>query len=80
MNHLIDVGEQYPGTSVMLTRFCYTQQHRNKQMQLTGEAEAMEQQSKETSNNKDFVYFLISLCLFVIMALLTTDTSIYTRR
>jgi hypothetical protein len=40
----------------------------------------MEQQSKDASNNKDFVYFLISLCLFVIMALLTTDTSIYTRR
>ena len=40
----------------------------------------MEQHSKDASNNKDFVYFLISLCLFVIMALLTTDTSIYTRR
>jgi Na+/melibiose symporter-like transporter len=64
----------------MVALFCYTQQHRNQQVQLSEEAEPMEQQSKETTNNRDFVYFLISLCLFVIMALLTTDTSIYTRR
>ncbi|MCE7987735.1 MAG: hypothetical protein DYG89_41760 [Caldilinea sp. CFX5] len=64
----------------MISRFCYTHHYRTKQGQLSGEAEPMEQQSKETTNNKDFVYFLISLCMFVIMALLTTDTSIYTRR
>jgi len=39
----------------------------------------MEQQPKETGSN-DFVYFLVSLCLFVIMALLTTDTSAYSNR
>ena len=39
----------------------------------------MKQQPKETNSN-DFVYFLVSLCLFVIMALLTTDTGIYSNR
>gem|GEM_PF-6612507 len=39
----------------------------------------MEKPSKETSSN-DFVYFLVSLCLFIIMALLTTDTNAYSNR
>lgn len=39
----------------------------------------MAQPQKETSSN-DFVYFLVSLCLFVIMALLTTDANVYSSR
>ncbi|MBX3014930.1 MAG: hypothetical protein KF832_25640 [Caldilineaceae bacterium] len=38
-----------------------------------------ENTAKEHTAN-DFVYFLVSLCLFVVMALLTTDTSSYTNR
>lgn len=38
----------------------------------------MENGSKETGN--DFIYFLVSLCLFIVMALLTTDTTAYVNR
>jgi len=39
----------------------------------------MENQTKKNGSN-DFVYFLVSLCLFVVMALLTTDTGVYSSR
>lgn len=39
----------------------------------------MENKTKETGSN-DLIYFLVSLCLFIVMALLTTDTTAYASR
>lgn len=39
----------------------------------------MENRKENTNSANDLVYFLISLCLFIVMALLTTDGVVYSR-
>ncbi len=34
-------------------------------------------QQPESSRDNDFVYFLVSLCLFIIMALLASDSNLF---